>query len=73
MPRAFTVEEGGVVCIVQGGVLGLEVRDGFGKLSFFDSFLESLLRWCLILWFVGKSCRGDYFMHVLFLILVLVR
>ena len=36
-PRASVEEEGGVVGIVQGGVLGLEVRDGLGKLSYFDS------------------------------------
>ena len=32
-PRDFAVEEGGVVGIVQGGVLGLEVRDGFWQVT----------------------------------------
>ena len=32
-PRDFAVEEGGVVGIVQGGVLGLEVRDGFWQVE----------------------------------------
>ena len=32
-PRAIAVEEGGVVGIVQGGVLGLEVRDGFWQVK----------------------------------------
>ena len=36
-PRASAEEEGGFVGIVQGGVLGLEVRVGLGKLSYFDS------------------------------------
>ena len=35
--RSSAVKEGGVVCFVQGRVLGLEVRDGLGKLSYFDS------------------------------------
>ena len=43
-PRASAEEEGGVVGIIQGGVLGLEVRDGFGKLSYFDLYWGSLLR-----------------------------
>ena len=32
-PRAIAVEEGGVVGIAQGGVLGLEVRDGFWQVK----------------------------------------
>ena len=32
-PRASTEEEGGFVGIVQGGVLGLEVRDGFWQVE----------------------------------------
>ena len=35
--RSSAVKEGGVVGIVQGRVLGLEVRDGLGKLSYFVS------------------------------------
>ena len=35
--RSSAVKEDGVVGIVQGRVLGLEVRDGLGKLSYFDS------------------------------------
>ena len=35
--RSSAVKGGGVVGIVQGRVLGLEVRDGLGKLSYFVS------------------------------------
>ena len=35
--RSSAMKEDGVVGIVQGRVLGLEVRDGLGKLSYFDS------------------------------------
>ena len=35
--RSSAVKEDGDVGIVQGRVFGLEVRDGLGKLSYFDS------------------------------------
>ena len=35
--RSSAVKGGGVVGFVQGRVLGLEVRDGLDKLSYFDS------------------------------------
>ena len=34
-PRSCAVKEGGAAGMAQGGVLGLEVREGFGKLGYF--------------------------------------